>query len=285
MLKKPATYRDQIEALRRHGCAIEDEAFCEDVLSKISYYRLSAYFLPFRTPSGTYKAGTSFAKVYALYEFDRKLRHLVFSATGELEIFLRSQLSYYHAHKYGSDGYLNPTNFNSRHNHERFVVRINEVIDGNSKAAFVSHHLTKYDGRFPLWALTELFTFGMLSYFYADMHTADQKRIAHDILGVTVPEAKSWLYCCTYLRNLCAHYGRLYFRVFGAAPAPIAGVKSSDKRSLFAAIMALRALYPDRDKWNGEFLVPLTALFDEYSDVIELKHIGFPQDWEGIIRK
>jgi len=285
MLKKPTTYKEQIERLRAHGCVIEDEAFCEEVLTRISYYRLSAYFLPLRATSGQCKLEVDFVKVYNLYEFDRKLRHLIFSAIEELEVYLRAQLSYFHAHKYGADGYLNPANFNNRHNHAKFIERIDELVKRNDKLPFVSHHLAKYNGKFPLWVLTELFTFGMLSYFYADMISSDQKYIAHDIFDTSVSKAKSWLYCCTDLRNLCAHYGRLYYRVFSAAPAKIEGVDAEAKRSLFAAVMALRELYPSQPKWNNELLSSMVALFEEYAEVIELQHIGFPSDWESEIRK
>jgi len=285
VLKQPATYEQQIEKLREHGCDVTDEVFCKEALSRISYYRLSAYFLPFRTSQGKYKTDTKFIKVYNLYEFDRKLRRIIFSVIEELEVFLRAQFSYYHSHKYGSDGYLNPVNFNSRHNHEKFNERVTDLLKSNNNSAFVKHHMNKYGGQFPIWAISELFTFGMLSYFYADMITVDQKYIARNIFNTSVTNAKSWLYCCTDLRNLCAHYGRLYYTIFSAAPAQIPGVDVKIKRSLYAAVMALRALYPDKNKWNNEFLPVMTALFDEYTDVVELRHIGFPEDWEGKMRR
>jgi abortive infection bacteriophage resistance protein len=285
MLKKPATYQEQIDKLREHGCVVDDVSYCEEVLSKISYYRLSAYFLPFRISDGRYKPGTDFVKVYNLYEFDRKLRRLIFSAIEELEVYLRAQLSYYHSHKYGSDGYLNPANFSSRHNHTRFTERIDELLKSNSNIAFVHHHMKHYDGRLPLWALSELFTFGMLSYFYADMIASDQKKVAYNVFNTSVSNAKSWLYCCTDLRNLCAHYGRLYYSIFSAAPAKLPFVDKKIERSLFAAIMALHALYPDSKKWNCEFMPQMTALFDKYAEVIELRHISFPENWESIMCK
>jgi len=283
MLKQPATYKQQIEKLREHGCEVTDEAFCKEALSRISYYRLSAYFLPFRTSQGKYKPNTKFEKVYNLYEFDRKLRSIIFSVIEELEVFLRAQLSYYHTHKYGTDGYMNPKNFNSRHNHVKFVERIAELLKSNSNTAFVKHHMNKYNGQLPLWVMSELFTFGMLSYFYADMITIDQKHIARNIFNTSVANAKSWLYCCTDLRNICAHYGRLYYTIFSVVPAKSVDAKA--KRSLYAVITALRTLYPDRNKWNNEFLLAMNALFDEYADVIELRHIGFPESWENELRR
>ena len=285
MLKKPTTFEQQIDILRNKGCVISDEDLCKDVLAEVGYYRLSAYFLPFRKATGDYKPGTNFINVYSIYEFDRKLRRILFSMLEELEVYLRAQISYYHAHKYGSDGYLNSANFNSKHNNKHFTNRINDILRSNSKAAFVKHHMTAYGGKFPLWAISELFTFGMLSYFFADMITADQKNIAFNSFNTTVVKMKSWSRCCTDLRNFCAHYSRLYYRVFPAVPVSLPHLDNTNENSIFAAIMALRALYPNVNKWNDVFMPSIQMAFDEHRSVIDNEHIGFPDDWENILRK
>jgi abortive infection bacteriophage resistance protein len=261
MLKQAFSYTQQIAKLREHGFAVSDEAFCEDVLSRISYYRLSAYFLTFKNQDGLYAPGTDFSRVYRLYEFDRELRRLVFSVLEELEVYLRAQLSYYHTHKYGADGYMNPVNFNYHHNHNDFIDRIDDLV------------------------IMELFTFGMLSYFYAEMLTPDQKRVAHNVFKTSVANAKSWLYCCTNLRNLCAHSRRLYNSVFSVIPANIQSVDKFSERKLFAAIMAVRELYPDIKKWNNEFLSAMSELLEEYQDDIQLRFIGFPKNWKDLMAK
>ena len=283
MLKQPATYTQQIAKLRAHGCIISDEDFCEKILSQVGYYRLSAYFLTFKMENGNYIPGTNFYAVYRLYEFDCKLRHLLFSALEALEVYVRSQLSYYHTHKYGSAGYLNPANFNYHHNHLDFAARLNDILKRNDKLPFVTHHTQKYHRQFPLWVIMELFTFGMLSYFYAEMLTPDQKKLAHNIFKASVAETKSWLYCCTNLRNMCAHSYRLYNSTFSVIPAKIPNVDKPAERKLFAAVMAVGKLYPDTEKWNKEFLPALIALIDAYDDTISLKHIGFPNGWESML--
>ena len=283
MIKQSSTYEQQIAKLREHGCAVSDELFCKEILSRVSYYRLSAYFLTFKMEDGLYAPGTDFNKVFGIYEFDCKLRRLLFSVLEDLEIYLRAQLSYYHTQKYGALGYLNPDNFNSRHSHADFTARLDELVNGNDKLPFVAHHITKYNNQFPLWVIMELFTFGMLSYFYAEMLTPDRKKLAHKVFKTSVAEAKSWLYCCTNLRNMCAHSRRLYNSVFSVVPANIPGVDEFSGRRLFAALMAVRALYPCAEKWNNEFLSAMSALFDEYRDAILLRHIGFPADWKKIM--
>lgn len=125
--------------------------------------------------------GTSFHQVYRIYEFDRKLRAILFSAVEEVEIYLRSRFAYFHAHKYGATGYLDALNFSEKHNHEKFKTNIDREIDSNRQVLFVKHHLENYGGTFPIWVISELFTFGMLSYFYNDLKTQDQKQLANEL--------------------------------------------------------------------------------------------------------
>ena len=143
----------------------------------------------------------------------------------------------------------------------------------------MKHHQDCYNGVFPIWVAVELFSFGMLSYFYADLVLADQKHFASEYYKTVPKNLKSWLRCATDLRNICAHYGRLYYRIFSAIPANIEEVEEKDERSLWAAFIAVRNLYPNPQKWNEEFLPSIKALFEKYSSAIQLKHISFPEDW------
>ncbi len=127
-LKKPTTYEEQLNILRERGIVIRDEAQCIRILESVNYYRMTAYFLPFKQPDGTYMEGTSFLRMYHLYEFDRRLRGILFSAVEDVEVFLRSQISYFHAHKYGEVGYMDPANFSPRHDAEKFDQRFPSFI-------------------------------------------------------------------------------------------------------------------------------------------------------------
>lgn len=277
---KPATTLDQqLQKLRNRNCFIADPVFCKDVLQWVNYYRFTAYFLPFRQKDGNYINGTSFHRVYRIYEFDRKMRQILFSMIEQIEIYLRSQISYYHGHKYGPVGYMDAANYSNKHNHLKFEERIHTEINHNRNVLFVKHHIQNYGGQFPVWVITELFPFGMLSYFYADMKRSDKKDLATRLYKTTPKNLDSWLRCCTDLRNICAHYGRLYYRVFSAIPATPKGSDITLGRTLFDNILVLKFLYPDRNRWNSEFLPAVTALMDEYNGDIDLSHIGFSDDW------
>lgn len=283
IIKKSTTYSEQIELLRNRGCVINDEEFCKRVLENTKYYRLTAYFLPFKNDDNTYKEGTSFSQVYNIYEFDRKLRNILFAAIEKVEISLRSRLSYYHATVYGPLGYTDASNFNGKHKHDVFTLKYENEINNNEKVPFVSHHITKYNRKFPIWVITELFTFGMLSYFYNDLPTQDRKAIAEQY-NIHYGDMASWLRCCTDLRNICAHYGRLYNRIFSAIPSGIE-LNEREQRRLWGALQALKGLYPYSDEWNCEVLPRLADLFAEYKDDISLFYIAFPSDWYSKLKK
>ncbi len=277
-VKNPSTYKEQIEILKRHGCHIEDEERAIRILSEIGYYRLSAYLLPFKN-NKCYAEGTSIENVYKIYEFDRKLRNVLYSAIEIVEIYMRSSLSYYHAHKYGALGYLDAASYNKNFNADEFEEKFNREVRNNQKVLFVKHHLENYGGKFPLWVASELFTFGSLSYFYSDLKTCDKKELA----GRKFNSVASWLRCCTDLRNICAHYGRLYYRIFPSVPSDIP-LHAYQSHRLWGAVLALKSLFPSNEKWLNEFMPNMEALFEEYKDDIQLWHVAFPYNWADILK-
>ena len=294
--KPPLNYEGQLEKLKERGCIIIDDKKCISILESVNYYRLSAYFLPFKLDNGNYEEGLSFDRVFSIYEFDRKLHGILFNALEETEIFLRSKIAYFHAHKYGALGYMDEINFykqtdNKNHKkkkkkfHKNFIENFNREIDKNKNILFVKHHIDKYGGEFPIWAASEMFTFGMLSKFFANMKLQDQKILSNDIYNTKPKFVGSWLRCCTDLRNICAHYGRLYFRIFSAVPSGIDNLEEKSKRKLWGAILSLKKLYPFKDKWNNETLKKLVSLVNEHKESVDLEHIGFPHNWKEELEK
>lgn len=282
-IKPATTFDEQLKKIQERGCLVGDEVWAKGILNQINYYRLTAYFLPYKEPDETYAEGTTFTKMYRTYEFDRKLRHLLYSVIEEIEIMLRAQLSYYHAHKYGPLGYEDENNYNNFHNHEVFISKIQEDIEHNKNKLAVKHHFEYYGGKFPIWVVIELFTVSQLSFFYSDMLRADTKEIAKKLYGTTDKNVKSWLKCFTELRNQCAHYSRLYNVELISRPATPDGFAYTLGRRVFDYILVLKFLYYDPIKWQNMFMTQLSALVNEYKDSIDMSLAGFPEDWENIL--
>lgn len=78
-IKKPTTYKEQVEILKSKKLVIENEDRAISILQRINYYRLSAYMLTYKNDDGLYEKA-SIEKVYNIYLFDKNLRNLILPA-------------------------------------------------------------------------------------------------------------------------------------------------------------------------------------------------------------
>lgn len=240
--------------------------------------------LPFKLHDNSYSE-TDFVKIYNNYEFDRKLRSLLISVLEEIELLLRTKIAYYHSHKFGALGYLLETNFNTKHNHKKFIDEFQKLVNKNKDNLFVRHHLVKYNGQFPIWVAVELFPFGMLSRFYADMPISDKKLLAKEYFNVGLDQLESWLLCISTLRNRCAHYMRLYNYNFKKYPKMKKEDSITKTQKVFDIIYIMKYCYCDNYKWKTSFIHQLEALIEQYSNDIYLDHIGFPTNWKAMLSR
>lgn len=282
VLKSPATFEEQIQILKKRGLVIEDEEVAFRTLQRINYYRLSAYGLSLKNNDRFY-TGVTFSQIHALYEFDHRFRYLIMDMTEQVEIAFRTHISYRIAHTYGSLGHLESAHFENEKYHEAFLVELDKEVR-RSQEIFIKHHFDKYEGNFPVWVAIEVLSFGTLSKLFSNMKNEDKNYIANSNYRVPAIYLESWLKCLSYVRNICAHYGRLYNRPLTSKPR--LGHKSKQlgiqQNRIFAHLYILKQLIPERRKWS-DFVTRLEALLSEYNDVIELERIGFPEDWEAIL--
>ncbi|OWZ85052.1 Abi family protein [Natranaerobius trueperi] len=171
-IKKPTTFKEQVNILRNRNLIVDDEEQAAEVLSRINYYRLSAYMLSFKTNDRFYE-GVSFSDVHNLYEFDKKFRNMIISILEPIEIAFRTHIAYLIAHKYGSIGYKNQDNFRNADYHSGMLQKFQEEIE-RSDEIFVQHHKSAYGGVFPIWVVIELASFGLLSKIYSNLKEKDQ---------------------------------------------------------------------------------------------------------------
>lgn len=177
--RKPAlTYDQQIALLESRGLQITDKERAKRHLSNVSYYRLSAYMLPFKemdedgNTKDKFLPGTTWDNIYDLYKFDRKLRLLIFDAIERTEIALRTQIIYQLSHKYGSHWQDNASIFDITPNpitghtvYDDIQNHIKEQLTANKKVQFIEHYINTYDNpqNPPSWMSVELLYFSELS--------------------------------------------------------------------------------------------------------------------------
>ena len=146
-LKKPTSFEEQVELLKKKNIIVKDKSSCIDFLSKTNYYRLTGYYLPFiRKEEEKCFIPLEFTRVQNIYAFDAELRNLISFAIEKIEVHIRTQLAYYHAHKYGAEGYMYKSSFNNRHNHDAYLRHISACITENANTLVVKHHSTFLSG-------------------------------------------------------------------------------------------------------------------------------------------
>ena len=216
--KPPLTFEQQLDQLIDRGLSVPDRQVALHALERISYYRLSGYWRPFKSSGETFEAGASFDVALSLYEFDRRLRLLVMDAIERAEIAVRTAVTYELAHRYGAFGHTDPGNFWSGFKHGDYIASA-EVEAKRARETFIDHYKTKYEGfpTLPIWMATEVISLGGLSRLYSGMKKPDQTSIA-SAYGIHPPVLGSWLHTLTYVRNVCAHHSRLWNRVLGIRP-------------------------------------------------------------------
>lgn len=281
-IKRPTTLPEQIEILKNRNLKIENNERAIDILSRINYYRLSAYALTLKQ-NDRFMEGVAFEDIYNLYEFDRKLRYLLLGNLEVIEVAFRAQIASFLAHTYGAMGYLNAENFTNPSYHEDMIRQLSFEIH-QSKEVFVNHHKKKYEGAFPVWVIIEITSFSLLSKVYSNMKNKDKATIAKQNYQIPYKYIKNWLYSLSTFRNICAHYGRVYNR---RLPIHLKiGEDDRDKGikgdTVFAAIFVMGKLILDKVEWDS-FITSLSALIEEY-EVVNLVELGFPPNWEKLLR-
>lgn len=292
--KPPLTYQNQVQTWVNRGLQVPDQLRAQSYLSHISYYRLSAYCLPFQTVKDKFNNNTTFDDVLSLYMFDRELRLLILDAIERIEIGLRTQIIYQLAHKYGSHWHDDVNLFIAP-----YVNRKGDKIDpfGNLQSylqkeynstdpeVFIKHYSDNYHSppNPPSWMAIELVTIGGLSRLFSNLaNEADKKLIA---LNYKIPffVFESWFHAITHLRNLCAHHCRVWNRDYRITPKFLLKPKYNwvDKpfdinNRTFYYLNVLK-YFLNIINPNNTFKNKLEDLFAKYPNV-DIAYLGLPTD-------
>lgn len=220
--KKWQSFKEQVATLESRGMIFEDKANAEYVLSQVNYYRLSGYWYSFRimlsnnSRSDNFITGTTFDDVLNIYLFDKQLRLLCLRALENIEMSVRTNI----AHTLGRispNAHLNTDNFDQRFiksenrywSYDTWLIRYQEQIKKAEKSPFIEHHLNHYQ-YLPIWVGIEVLDFGSITTLYTGLRGKQQQQIAK-LYGINNAKVfASWLKSLNYIRNICAHHGRLW---------------------------------------------------------------------------
>ena len=282
--QEPLSVEEQIKNLEDIGLIISDKSKATDFLTNVSYFRsIKAYSLGLKPKNGNYHENITFERIVELYNFDVEMRHLLFPQIEEIEITLRCRLSNYFSLKYGVLGYLNTNNFNEYP--DNFSSDISDEIRRNYRSPFIRNFQENYEnGSIPFYAITEILSFGTLSKFFKNLKNADKKQIAKSY-GVGYTYFESWIENIAYVRNICAHYGRLYNAKFSKKPQLYKQYSEAGIRNdrLMGTLVCMKHIWTCTMGWES-FVESIDSLLKKYPDV-EISKMGFPKNWKDMLTK
>lgn len=282
--QEPITIENQVKNLIDLGLLVEDKTYAKKILGRISYYRLiKAYSITLKK-DGRYISGISFEDIVSLYKFDRELRQLIFEIIEHIEVSLRAVITNYFSLKCGNFGYKDLSNVGKYKN--RYKEALNDLereTKRNRRSPFIKNFKDNYEGgEIPLYAVIEVASFGTLSKMYKNMKNEDKSKIAK-VFHTDYHYLESWIENFAYIRNICAHYGRLYGAKLTKSPKLYKEYlkKNISNNTIFATLVNLKIVSEEEN--YKKFYHDLIELIARYEN-IELRHVGFIENWKELLK-
>ncbi len=258
-------------------------------MEHVGYYRFKGYAYFFKEKNRRFRNGTTYTQIWDLYRFDRKLRLLTLDAIERIEVSVKAVLSDTMSRKYGSHWWDREEVF--KKDREKFLDCAAERTGREKKkkrTEYTEHYYKKYDapGLPPSWMLIPCLTLGDLCATLFSLRGAEKALIAK-IYGFDQKELLSWLNSLRFVRNVCAHHGRLWIKKNTSSPCrPLSLGKewvweNGKERQYFATVVILSAFLSRINimTWREK----LKKLFDEFPMIAEnevmMAAMGFPSKW------
>ena len=212
----------QITILSKRKMNFKSIPKAKAVLEHTNYYNIINGFKEFivdptKTPEEYYPT-VYFEEVYALHEFDKRIRNLFLKYILLIEDTFRRHVAHEFARFEGSDKWNDPNSFDittpQKNNYvSKLITKLNEIqtiINQDSKYDMINHFCSSGED-VPIWSLVNMFEFGTLKYFYMNMKLAEKDKIANDYYRLSITQLKSFLETINMFRNVCAHDFRISF--------------------------------------------------------------------------
>ncbi|MEJ5167998.1 MAG: Abi family protein [Arcobacteraceae bacterium] len=291
--KEHKTFDQQLEKLLEKNLIIKNKKYTLSKLEHINYYRLSGYFLPYQYKKDSLNANqflpnTTFEDIIKLYYFDTELRKIIFEAIEVIEIYLRTQIAYYHSQKYGAFGYLDIANL--RTNYQKEFDELHQDIikeKERSKEVFIKHFQEKYNSYdLPIWSVVEIISFGSLSKLFMLLKENEQNNIISKMGNINKVVFFKWFKALSSVRNACAHHSRLWNKTLGISfEVPrnnhIFTPLTNSTKKIFFALSIIKYILSCIGEDEIDFKYKIIQLFNKYPN-IDKQAMGFIDNWENI---
>lgn len=211
------TLEEQLNIFESKGLTITNRDRAKEILLKENYFFINGYRFIFMKSNSdrSFVKGSTFEELYAMFNFDREVRNILFKNLLIVENNIKSVISYKLSVKYGykEKNYLKPSNFTPDRKEQR---RVNDVLNKMNRQIRVNaqnhsatlHYLNNY-GYIPMWVLVKVLSFGLINELYGILKSEDRTEIA-DIYNLDTDDMETYLALLANYRNLCAHEDIVY---------------------------------------------------------------------------
>ncbi len=316
-LKPFRTTHSNVEVLRLRGMDLGDEQHAIRCISRIGYYRLSAYWYPFRDfcalPAeggklircDRFLEGTTFAQAFGFYLFDKEIRLMLSDALERIEIGMRAAVVEVlgargsHAHRdprsYGTSLTI-PDAATGSVPLDTFLAGLDQAFQ-KSKEEYAKHFRRAYAGHPPIWIAAGGWDWGNLAHVVSHLSDANVNAVCKMIdprLGRKT--LISWMTSLNEVRNACAHHSRLWNKVLTNRPGfqrvgelpEFDHLRDAKGRivdhystrlygALTAIVFLMKWIHP-KTEWHYRFAKRLTA--ETLPKEISPTTAGFPENWQ-----
>lgn len=305
--KEFKTLGEQIEILKNRGLVINDVEKTEELLLRENYFFINGYRHIFMkgNKQEEFIKGTTFEELYAVFQFDRSFRNLLFKNLLIVENNLKSIMAYNLSRKYGikEKDYLKPSNFSQD---SKKIRQVNDVLNkikrqlklnGRQHSATL-HYLSNY-GYVPMWILVKLLTFGMINELYSILKPEDKLAIA-EYYNLDVETLSVYISLLSNYRNLCAHEDIVYEHrtqkeILDTKYHRELNIPMMDdeyiygKNDIFAVVIMLKYMLTPGDfvDFINEVNYDLNVLDGKVNVIPQnkiLDRMGFPINWDQIAK-
>ena len=281
-LKPARSISDQIALLKKRGMVIDNLPLAEAFLTDHHYYRLNIYFHKLMDAPDHFPKGITFSDIIAISGNDSWLRNRILTILEPIEIKTRTQIAHYLGMTYGADAFYQSNLYKKRFIWQTIQDNFQNEINRNRSDPVIKHHMKRYSGQFPIWAIVEYLTFNTLSKYYQNLQEKDKKQIARNGFHLNDYLLGQWLHVISVLRNICAHYGYLYRRTNPLRPimAHSFGWDRSNNHHLFAVFLVMKRLSNESTWFN--FIQSIREK-EETTLSFQLQDYGFPENWKAYL--
>ena len=273
---------DMIAQAKLLGFRDAELPYAKFLLGRYSFQHLSEYF-PLITDNEDIP--TDFYNLYITMQFDHDFQAILLRYIGMFELQLRARYSMTMSEKFGAFAHRDPSRFSNQNYFDGYLKEYARVLEAciNRRGSKAAESIAKY-GDMPIWEAVEEMPFGVVSRLYKNTKSRQVKEEVANSFGANQGDFANWLKSLAFVRNRCAHFGKLLGSDLAILPRAIANV-DADNRNPFFIVLLLMHLLRTNLVLPEPMILPqvmisfeIYALMDKYDPLI-IRACGIPNNW------